>query len=80
MGKQLGGDAREVITALLVGLNDGVAEVRLAAVEALGALGSDTLGADAPAVRERLGAVSRDSQKAVRDAALDALKKLAPTP
>ena len=39
-------------------------------------LGPDILGEDLPAVVERLGAVKRDGQKGVREAADEVLKKL----
>ncbi len=80
LGKDLGGDTRDVVAVLLQGVNDGIGDVRLAAIEALGTLGPGTLGPDLPAVRERLTQASNDTQKAIREAALDSLKKLMPTP
>lgn len=78
LGKEPGGENQEIVTGLLQGLNDGVAEVRLAAIEALAVLGPVGLGGDLAAVRERLKETLRDAQKPVRDAASDALKKLTP--
>lgn len=79
LGKESGSENQEIVTGLLQGLNDGVAEVRLAAIEALAVLGPVGLGGDLAAVRERLKETLRDGQKPVRDAANDALKKLTPS-
>jgi HEAT repeat protein len=76
IGKELGTERKGVVEDLLAGMSDRVLEVRVAAVETLGALGADGLGDDLPAVVERLTDAKRDTQKAVRDAAADALKKL----
>lgn len=76
MPRELGNDRREVVTLLLQGLDDGVTEVRVAAIETLGALGPSGLDTDLAAVRDRLKASTQDSQKAVRETAVDALKKL----
>jgi HEAT repeat protein len=75
-GKELGPHARDVITALLQGMDDSVLEVRVAAIETLGILGAEGLGPDTKAVIERLTDAMRDSQKAVSDAANAALKKI----
>jgi HEAT repeat protein len=80
MGKELGPETSTVVTALLRGLDDSVIEVRVAAIETLGNLGSEALGADTKAVVTRLTEATRDSQKAIRDAAADALKKLKGAP
>lgn len=76
LGKELAGETHDVVVALILGVNDSVGEVRLAAIEALGILGPNISASDLTTVRERLGQASRDTQKAIRDAALDALKKL----
>jgi HEAT repeat protein len=76
MGKELGPDTREVVTALLQGLNDNVVEVRVAVLETFGNLGQEALGDDARAVLERVTALTKDGQKDVREAAENALKKL----
>jgi HEAT repeat protein len=55
-------------------------EVRVAAVETLASLGPEALGPDLEAVRDKLRLATRDSQKTVRAAAEDALKKLRPAP
>jgi HEAT repeat protein len=76
MGKVLGTDSKAAVTAVLVCTDDNVLEVRVAAVEALGNLGPDGLGEQAKAVTDKLTEATRDSQKAVSDAAGVALKKL----
>ena len=80
MGAELASDRKSVVAAVLARLNDRVVEVRVAALETLGALGPDGLGPDLGLVVGRIGETSRDSQKAVRDAAQEALKKLRPMP
>jgi HEAT repeat protein len=76
IGKDLGTERKGAVEDLLACMSDRVLEVRVAAIETLGALGTDGLGDDLPAVAARLADAKRDSQKAVRDAATDALKKL----
>jgi HEAT repeat protein len=76
IGKDLGTERKGVVEDLLTSMSDRVLEVRVAAIETLGALGPDGLGDNLPGVVERLNDAKRDSQKAVRDAATDALKKL----
>jgi HEAT repeat protein len=76
MGKELGADSKDVVTGLLQGLDDNVIEVRVAAIETFAALGSEGLGDDRKAVLDRLKATARESQKAVREAAQEAVKKL----
>jgi HEAT repeat protein len=76
IGKDLGSERKGVVEDLLAGMSDRVLEVRVAAIETLGALGTEGLGDDVSAVAARLAEAKRDSQKAVRDAATDALKKL----
>jgi HEAT repeat protein len=79
-GKELGEQQKSVVTAILSAMDDSVLEVRLAAIEALGALGAAGLGEETKAVAGRLNDATRDPQKAVRDAATAALKKVAPMP
>jgi len=80
IGKDLGADSRAVVKDLLTICNDPIFEVRLAAIETLGNLGAEAIGADLPAVLNKLNDLSKDSQRAVRDTAADAVKKLKPTP
>jgi hypothetical protein len=75
-GRNLGEERHAVVRDLVAGIGDRVVEVRVVAIETLGVLGPDILGEDLPAVVERLGAVKRDGQKGVREAADDVLKKL----
>jgi HEAT repeat protein len=75
-GKDLGPHTRDVITALLQGMDDSVLEVRVAAIETLGILGAEGLGADSQAVLDRLTEATRDSTKAVSEAAAAALKRI----
>ncbi len=79
-GAALGSEAHPTVAAVLVCLGDRVVEVRIAAAEAVAGLGAEGLGADLPAARERLREATRDGQKAVRDAAEEAIKKLPPPP
>ncbi len=76
IGKDLGPDVKEVAALLRQGTDDPLLEVRLAAIETLGNLGADNLGAEATAVRERLMQLSESGEKDVREAAQTALKKL----
>jgi HEAT repeat protein len=71
-----GPDAHATIAAVLTCLGDRVVEVRVAAVETLSTLGPAIAGPDQAAVRERLREATHDGQKAVREAAEAALKKL----
>jgi HEAT repeat protein len=79
-GTELGANTRDVVAGLLGCLDDNVLEVRVAAIETLGTLGSDGLGDDTKVVTQRLTDATRDAQKAVREAAAAALKKLQGTP
>jgi HEAT repeat protein len=79
-GSVLGPDARATIKAVIACLGDRVVEVRVAAAETIAAIGAEPLGADLAIARERLREATHDGQKAVRDAAEEALKKLAPSP
>jgi HEAT repeat protein len=76
IGKDLGGEVGPVTMLLLAALKDPTVEVRLAAIQTLGALGPDTLGSNLEEVRKRLTEQSKDSTPEVRDAALAALKRL----
>jgi HEAT repeat protein len=80
IGKELAPGNKEVVIGLLRCLDDSVIEVRVAAVETFGALGAEGLGPDTKAVLDRLSDASRDSNKAVREAALEALKRIKGTP
>jgi HEAT repeat protein len=80
LGKALGPGANGAITAILSCMSDSVVEVRVAAIEALGNLGPEALGADVKAVTNRLLEATKDSQRPIREAAADALKKLKPAP
>jgi HEAT repeat protein len=79
-GKVLGDQQKAVVTAILRCLDDSVLEVRLAAIETLGALGADGLGGDRKAVIERLADAERDTVTAIRAAATAALKKIQAMP
>jgi HEAT repeat protein len=80
IGKELAPGNKEVVIGLLRCLDDSVIEVRVAAVETFGALGAEGLGPDTKAVLDRLSDAARDSNKAVREAAAEALKKIKGTP
>jgi HEAT repeat protein len=80
LGKELGMQRRDVVTALLACLNDTVLEVRVAAIETFGNLGPEALGDDLKAVVDKLTEAARDSRKDVKEAAQNALKKLKPAP
>jgi HEAT repeat protein len=80
LGKELGMQRRDVVTALLACLNDTVLEVRVAAIETFGNLGAEALGDDLQAVVDKLTDAARDSRKDVKEAAQNALKKLKPAP
>jgi HEAT repeat protein len=75
-GKELGPDTRDIVTGILRCLDDSVLEVRVAAIETLGVLGREGLGGDAQAVADRLTDAARDPQKAIREAAAAALKRI----
>ncbi|MFL5245134.1 MAG: HEAT repeat domain-containing protein [Gemmataceae bacterium] len=73
---RLGNEGADAVPDVIQRLKDDqVLEVRLAAIEALGAL-----GVNSKEVIEALTAASRSSVAAVRDAAKEALKKLPPEP
>jgi HEAT repeat protein len=80
IGKYLGSDSKAVVKDLLTICNDPILEVRIAAIETLGNLGADAIGDDLPAVQNKLTELGKDSQRGVRDAAADAMKKLKPAP
>jgi HEAT repeat protein len=75
-GRDLGDERRAVVKDLVAAIGDRVLEVRVTAIDTLAVLGPDGLGEDLPAVVERLTAAKSDGQKAVREAAGEALKKL----
>jgi HEAT repeat protein len=76
IGKDLGPDVKEVAALLRQGTEDALLDVRLAAIETLGNLGAEVLGAEVTAVRERLRQLKESGEKDVREAAETALKKL----
>jgi HEAT repeat protein len=75
-----GPEARATVAAVLTCLGDRVVEVRVAAAETVASLGAETLGPDLSAARERMREATHDGQKAVREAAEQALRKIEPTP
>ncbi len=76
MGPDLGGDVKDVVAVLLPHLKDQILEVRIAAIQALGAIGREALGGDLKKVTDPLSAQADDSRAAVRDAANAALARL----
>ena len=76
MGKELGDDRKEVVVGMLAAMDDNVLEVRVAAIEGLGHLGTDVLGEQSMLVVNKLADAARDPRKAVSEAARVALKKL----
>jgi HEAT repeat protein len=79
-GSVLGTEAHETVTAVLACLRDRVVEVRVAAAETISAIGPEPLGPDLNVVRERLREATHDGQKAVREAADQAIMKLSQSP
>jgi HEAT repeat protein len=75
-GSDLGPEGKAAVTGLLRCMDDGILDVRVTAIETLGALGADGLGADLKAVTDRLTDATRDSQKVVSEAAAASLKKI----
>lgn len=68
---------KRAISVLMTNLTDPVADIRLASVQALAAIGPEPLSDDLlKQVRARLGLVTRDLQTAIRKAAQQALKRL----
>jgi HEAT repeat protein len=80
MGPDLGDEVKDVVAVLLPHLNDQILEVRVAAIQALGAIGREALGEDLKKVTARLSAQADDSRAAVRDAANAALGRLKSKP
>ena len=76
LGRDLGSSRKTVIMELRRGIKDKVSEVRLAAILALGELGSEVLADDLPAIKADLKLASRSGQKAIDEAAAAALKQL----
>jgi HEAT repeat protein len=76
IGKDLGNERTNVVKDLFTLLDDRVLEVRISAIETLGNLGPDGVGEDRQAVVDRLTAATRDGNKAVRESAALAIKKL----
>jgi HEAT repeat protein len=80
LGPDLGDEGKDVVAVLLPHLNDQILEVRVAAIQALGAMGREALGEDLKKVVARLSAQADDSRAAVRDAANAALARLKSSP
>jgi HEAT repeat protein len=74
--KDLGDERKGVIMDLCNAFKDRVLEVRVAAIETLGVLGTEGIGDELPTAVERLKEATRDGQKSIRDAAQATLKKL----
>ncbi|HBI43825.1 MAG TPA: hypothetical protein DDY78_13395 [Planctomycetales bacterium] len=80
MGPDLGGEVKDVVVVLLPHLNDQILEVRVAAIQSLGAIGREALGEDLKKVTDPLSAQADDSRAVVRDAANAALARLKSKP
>jgi HEAT repeat protein len=78
LSKESGSDNKEIVAALLPLLADNALDVRVATIETFGFIGPAALGSESPAVVKRLRDMARDSQREVREAAENAVKKLAP--
>jgi HEAT repeat protein len=74
--KEFGDERKSVLMDLCNAFKDRVLEVRVAAIETLGVLGTDAIGDELPIVVERLKEATRDGQKSIREAAQATLKKL----
>lgn len=77
-GKELGTDLPAVVNAFNVALSDSAVDVRIAAINACALLGPEALGDNLGPIVDRLGAMSRDTQRDVADTAKNALTKLKP--
>jgi HEAT repeat protein len=75
-GSVFGTEGRASVTAVIACLHDRVVDVRVAAAETLGALSLEAPETDVAQIREPLQEATHDGQKAVRDAAAEALKKM----
>ncbi len=80
IGAHLGSESKEVVKELLAMTKESTFEVRLAAIETLGNLGPNAIGDDLPDVLKRLTELSKDNDRAVKESAADAMKKLKPSP
>jgi HEAT repeat protein len=76
IGKDLGEETKDIVKDLFGLLEDRVLEVKISAIETLGNIGSEGLGDQRKAVVDRLTEITRDTQKGVREAATEAIKKL----
>jgi HEAT repeat protein len=81
MGKELDSNRKEAVKALLKSTEDLNVEVCVAAIESLGALSADGLASEADGVVKKLDRIlTRESRKAVLDAAQAARDKIRPKP
>jgi HEAT repeat protein len=79
IGKDIEPQRRKTVEAVLTGLDDSSLEVRIAAIEALVALGVDGLHTETTEAVKRLKELAeRDTRKQVREAALAAVEKILP--
>jgi HEAT repeat protein len=76
LGKEAGSDIKPIVTALLPALDDNALDVRVAAIETFGVIGPSALGSESLAVIKRLEVLTQNSQREVREAAENAIKKL----
>ena len=80
LGPDLGADAKDVLAVLILRFDDDLIEVRVAAIQAVGAFGRDALGAGLNDAVARLTIAAGDSRPEVRDAATAALARLKGNP
>jgi HEAT repeat protein len=77
LGKESGRDEiKEIAAALLTALDDNALDVRVAAIETFGVIGPGALGSESLAVLKRLEVLAQNSQKEIREAAENAIRKL----
>ncbi len=80
IGPEIGGEVKGLVAVLLPHLDDDILEVRVATIQALGAIGRDALGEDLKKVTNRLSVQADDGRAAVRAAANAALARLKSNP
>ena len=76
MGKVLGSELKDVIALLRLGTEDGILEVRLAAIETLGNLDGEAWNAETKDAIVRLYFLTGITEKNVRDAAITSHQKV----
>jgi HEAT repeat protein len=76
LGSAIASRRKKVVDAVLTCMDDNALEVRIAAIDTLATLGPEALGDQLPGVVQRLTETMSDSEKVIRDAATQALKKL----